>query len=341
MAAIGGKGPPKPPPKSAAAPDTYLDVQAARAKGPKGRQQRTPRAGGSARRLPAAPASSTADTSTTRDELELRFDLAGGKMIGLHLDEDNVVLKLDDGGLAAKDGRVRAGDRVVAVDGTSLDGRHIKSFVRGGQQVALRVRRGAPRPPSVSAPDDDATLVSPRRELPPPARISTVVGDEAGTGCWCCGGGGGSRRPTKGEKRAIQEELRRLHGLRRTAFEPDTEEAHERLLKLIWSSLVPSDEPYVRRGRRWKDLGFQGEDPATDVRGGGLLAVQCLAHFASLQVRARACHCPRLPPAAPVLAARSPPAHAAPSVRPRRAACSRCSLSSRTSRAVRPAPRIV
>ena len=49
---------------------------------------------------------------------------------------------------------------------------------------------------------------------------------------------------------------------------------------------MPSDEPYVRRGRRWKDLGFQGEDPATDVRGGGLLAVQCLAHFASLQVRA-------------------------------------------------------
>ena len=108
--AIGGKGPPKPPPKSAAPPDTYLDVQAARAKGPKGRQQRTPRAGaGSARKLPDAPASSTADTSTTRDELELRFDLAGGKMIGLHLDEDNVVLKLDDGGLAAKDGRVKRG----------------------------------------------------------------------------------------------------------------------------------------------------------------------------------------------------------------------------------------
>ena len=313
--AIGGKGPPKPP-KSAAAPDTYLDVQAARAKGPKGRQQRTPRAGGSARRLPDAAPASLPDTSTTRDELELRFDLAGGKMIGLHLDEDNVVLKLDDGGLAAKDGRVRAGDRVVAVDGTSLDGRHIKSFVRGGQQVALRVRRGAPRPPSVSAPDDDATLVSPRRELPPPARISTVVGDEAGTGCWCCGGGGGSRRPTKGEKRAIQEELRRLHGLRRTAFEPDTEEAHERLLKLIWSSLVPSDEPYVRRGRRWKDLGFQGEDPATDVRGGGLLAVQCLAHFASLQVRARACHCQRLPRAAPPTRSRRPsvrPADARPS----------------------------
>ena len=293
---------------------TPTSTSKARRKGP--RPTATPRAGaGSARRLPDAPASLPA-SSTTRDELELRFDLAGGKMIGLHLDEDNVVLKLDDGGLAAKDGRVKAGDRVVAVDGTSLDGRHIKSFVRGGQQVALRVRRGAPRPPSVSAPDDDATLVSPRRELPPPARISTVVGDEAGTGCWCCGGGGGSRRPTKGEKRAIQEELRRLHGLRRTAFEPDTEEAHERLLKLIWSSLVPSDEPYVRRGRRWKDLGFQGEDPATDVRGGGLLAVQCLAHFASLQVRARACHCQRLPRAAPPTRSRRPsvrPADARPS----------------------------
>ena len=194
--------------------DTYLDVQAARAKGP--RAGSSAPAGGSARRLPAAPAASTADTSTTRDELELRFDLAGGKMIGLHLDEDNVVLKLDDGGLAAKDGRVRAGDRVVAVDGTSLDGRHNKSFVRGGQQVALRVRRGAPRPPSVSAPDDDATLVSPRRE-PRRRRGFHRRRRRGGTGRWCCGGGGGSRRPTKGEKRAIQEELRRLHGLRRTA----------------------------------------------------------------------------------------------------------------------------
>ena len=32
-----------------------------------------------------------------------------------------------------------------------------------------------------------------------------------------------------------------------------------------------SEAVSVRRGRRWKDLGFQGEDPATDVRGGGLL----------------------------------------------------------------------
>tara|TARA_B100000768_G_scaffold138703_1_gene129927 strand:+ start:277 stop:597 length:321 start_codon:yes stop_codon:yes gene_type:complete len=58
--------------------------------------------------------------------------------------------------------------------------------------------------------------------------------------------------------------------------------AHEQLLKSIWSAMRP-EEPYVRTGAGWKEIGFQGEDPASDVRAGGLLAVQCLSHFATTQ----------------------------------------------------------
>ena len=50
---------------------------------------------------------------------------------------------------------------------------------------------------------------------------------------------------------------------------------------MIWRAL--RKDPYVRTGSGWKEIGFQGDDPATDVRAGGLLAMQCLAHFATTQ----------------------------------------------------------
>ena len=52
------------------------------------------------------------------------------------------------------------------------------------------------------------------------------------------------------------------------------------LLHNIWSALL-APASFKREGEEWKSIGFQGLDPATDVRGGGLLAMECLEAFAA------------------------------------------------------------
>lgn len=74
-------------------------------------------------------------------------------------------------------------------------------------------------------------------------------------------------------------ELRALHAALCTPFDPNGVDEHEQLLRKLWGALVGSEQPFARKSETWKELGFQGADPATDVRGGGLLAVQCLCHF--------------------------------------------------------------
>ncbi|KAL1522011.1 hypothetical protein AB1Y20_021656 [Prymnesium parvum] len=78
----------------------------------------------------------------------------------------------------------------------------------------------------------------------------------------------------------LKRQLRRLHRALTTPFTPDAWNTveHGWLLRSIWRNLRPG-ESYSRKGAAWKLCGFQGNDPATDVRGGGLLSVQCLAHF--------------------------------------------------------------
>ena len=79
-------------------------------------------------------------------------------------------------------------------------------------------------------------------------------------------------------KIAIDKEVRRLHACRKTTFDPDNQPSHDELLRRLWASQV-ADEPYTRSSERWKEIGFQGVDPATDVRGGGLLAATCICEF--------------------------------------------------------------
>ena len=51
------------------------------------------------------------------------------------------------------------------------------------------------------------------------------------------------------------------------------------LLKELWEAAFP-DEQFAVPSRRWKDMGWQGTDPATDFRGGGLMALQNLLYMA-------------------------------------------------------------
>ena len=78
-------------------------------------------------------------------------------------------------------------------------------------------------------------------------------------------------------------QLERLSKLEaRVADKYDSENpAHvERLLK-IWGHAFPSEPfPQDLKSGRWKDMGWQGEDPGTDVRGAGLLGLDCLIYLA-------------------------------------------------------------
>lgn len=55
---------------------------------------------------------------------------------------------------------------------------------------------------------------------------------------------------------------------------------HESHLLLLWKCTFPEKELEDRKTTQWKELGFQGKDPATDFRGGGFFALRNLVYLA-------------------------------------------------------------
>ncbi|GBG72651.1 hypothetical protein CBR_g12225 [Chara braunii] len=53
----------------------------------------------------------------------------------------------------------------------------------------------------------------------------------------------------------------------------DTDEMHRRMLFSVYVRLTGDVRPVSRRGDHWETIGFQGKDPATDLRGCGMLAL--------------------------------------------------------------------
>ncbi|KAJ3017254.1 hypothetical protein HKX48_003644 [Thoreauomyces humboldtii] len=56
--------------------------------------------------------------------------------------------------------------------------------------------------------------------------------------------------------------------------------AHEKLLLELWDLASPREALTGRTSSQWQTIGFQGNDPATDFRGLGLLGLDCLVHHA-------------------------------------------------------------
>lgn len=52
------------------------------------------------------------------------------------------------------------------------------------------------------------------------------------------------------------------------------------LLRQLWSYAFPGEASQLQSDR-WKDMGWQGKNPATDFRGGGLMSLQNLLFMAS------------------------------------------------------------
>ena len=79
---------------------------------------------------------------------------------------------------------------------------------------------------------------------------------------------------------AAFEEMEELRELCLAPFDAD-DPHHLAMLETLWRSALP-DKPFERLSRHWADtFGFQGRDPATDVRGGGFVALQHLWRFAA------------------------------------------------------------
>lgn len=57
-------------------------------------------------------------------------------------------------------------------------------------------------------------------------------------------------------------------------------ESHEQKLIALWTHLKPEVKLDSRITKQWQDIGFQGDDPATDFRGMGVLGLENLLYFA-------------------------------------------------------------
>ena len=54
---------------------------------------------------------------------------------------------------------------------------------------------------------------------------------------------------------------------------------HERLLMSIWDTLKPNEKLESRVSHKWIEIGFHGQDPATNLRGSGIIGLRQLASF--------------------------------------------------------------
>ncbi|KAI3905228.1 hypothetical protein MKX01_017474 [Papaver californicum] len=62
--------------------------------------------------------------------------------------------------------------------------------------------------------------------------------------------------------------------------DPDDQEA----LKELWNASFPEEELSDLVSEQWKEMGWQGKDPATDFRGGGFISLENLLFFAKISL---------------------------------------------------------
>lgn len=83
-----------------------------------------------------------------------------------------------------------------------------------------------------------------------------------------------------------EENLSRLSSDVETAFDDKSPE-HLELLRTLWDGLIAPTlskdggvaEAYARHSIKWKDAGFQKEDPTTDLKASGILAIRAMIFF--------------------------------------------------------------
>lgn len=86
----------------------------------------------------------------------------------------------------------------------------------------------------------------------------------------------------KGLNKVPLEKASALLNIARTKLD-DSNVTHMRVLQHVWRKLHCSEDVPVRISPQWEQIGFQGNDPATDLRGVGILG---LLHLLALVERA-------------------------------------------------------
>ncbi|OVA11297.1 Engulfment/cell motility [Macleaya cordata] len=56
---------------------------------------------------------------------------------------------------------------------------------------------------------------------------------------------------------------------------------HQEALRALWNASFPGEELRDLISEQWKEMGWQGKDPATDFRGGGFISLENLLFFAT------------------------------------------------------------
>eukprot|EP00965_Chrysotila_dentata_P075870 2506919-Pleurochrysis_carterae.AAC.3 len=76
------------------------------------------------------------------------------------------------------------------------------------------------------------------------------------------------------QRQELNELLVTLQEQAKLQFEPENEK-HEQLLRSLWNTAFPGEE-FELKSPKWTDIGFQGRDPTTDLRGAGLMGLRHL-----------------------------------------------------------------
>jgi hypothetical protein len=80
------------------------------------------------------------------------------------------------------------------------------------------------------------------------------------------------------EQKAAAARLATFGRLRTAAATPYDAGLHEAQLRSLWRAAfgIEADDEYAARSARWLELGFQGDDPACDFRGAGVMSLHHL-----------------------------------------------------------------
>ncbi|XP_074303290.1 uncharacterized protein LOC141637775 [Silene latifolia] len=76
-----------------------------------------------------------------------------------------------------------------------------------------------------------------------------------------------------------EERLNRLKHRMKIYFDPSRSD-HQASLRALWDTTYPDQELQALVSEQWKEMGWQGTDPATDFRGAGFISLENLLFFA-------------------------------------------------------------
>ncbi|KAI7907783.1 uncharacterized protein BX663DRAFT_482060 [Cokeromyces recurvatus] len=88
--------------------------------------------------------------------------------------------------------------------------------------------------------------------------------------------------------RVLEYSLMRIYETNQLLFEIErqmstkydsTNEVHEKKLLQLWNYMKPDTKLESRLSKQWVEIGFQGQDPATDFRGMGIQGLNDLLYF--------------------------------------------------------------